>query len=322
MKKLLLIFITLFCTTHLYSATTITPSMCTSVEEGRCGINLEQNTSQLSCTDPSCTYCNGTETDENTTDHYQTTTQKQWTKVCDSVYYWCVCKTTVTYKCSDNYYGTVTGPNISGVAPTSIDCNACPQYATCNGGTTFMCKTGFTKNLGKCTCDGGFITGNGYNATCNKECPQYATCDGTTFKCNQGFTKNTLTNTCTCNGGFITGTGTNTICNACPQYAICNGGTNFDCKPGFIESGNTCICKGYIVNDQCYICPINATCKDGKITCNQNYYLDNDSCLACPYNGLTNGGGKTSKTECYIPKGRIIRLTNGTGEFTSKCNAQ
>ncbi|MBQ8686800.1 MAG: hypothetical protein IJ517_03500, partial [Alphaproteobacteria bacterium] len=170
MKKLLLIFITLFCTTHLYSATTITPSMCTIVEEGRCGANLEQDPYQTSCTDPSCTYCNGTETDENTTDHYQTTTQKQWTKVCDSVSYWCVCKTTVTYKCSDNYYGTVTGHNISGVAPTSINCNACPQYATCDGGTTFTCRTNFTKNLGKCTCE-GFITGTGTNITCNKNCP-------------------------------------------------------------------------------------------------------------------------------------------------------
>lgn len=319
MKKILLIFFTLFCTTHTYAV--LTPATCLVTEDERCGANLEQDPYQTSCNDPSCTYCTGSETDENTIDHYQTTTQKQWTKVCDSVSYWCNCQTTVTYKCSANYYGTVTGPNISGATPTSVDCKACPTYATCDGGTTFTCKTNFTKNLdaGTCTCDGGFITGTGTNITCNKNCPQYATCDGTNFNCNQGFTKNTLTNTCTCNGGFIKTVGILTTCETCPTYATCNGGTNFDCKSDFIKSGNTCICKGYIVNNQCYICPPNATCKDGKITCKRNYYLDDNSCLACPYNGLTNDAGATNKTECFIPNGRIITLTNGTGHFSDNC---
>ncbi len=230
MKKILLIFFPLFCTTHLYSATTITPSMCTFVEDKKCGINLEQAPYQLSCDAPSCTSCTGTETDENTTDHYQTITQKAWTKVCDSVSYWCTCKTTVTYKCSDNYYGTVTGPD-SGPTPTSVNCNACPTYATCDGGTTFKCNKNFTKNLDTCTCDGGFIIGTGTTAICNA-CPEYATCDGKNFKCKIGFTKNNTG--CTCNGHLL-----NDFCATCPVNATCTDG-KIICNKSFYKSNNTC----------------------------------------------------------------------------------
>lgn len=210
---------------------------------------------------------------------------------------------------------------------TADDGSGCPQeYYDCIGRTP---KTTIENGVQETT---EYIWRHG----CNDKMCLCALNDISTYKCARGYygTATSPSTGCTkcptgatCPGGnnstFICPSSTlktQDACNACPQYATCNGGTNFDCKSDFIKSGNTCICKGYIVNGQCYTCPPNATCKDGIITCNQHYYLDNNSCLACPYNGLTDDSGKTSKTECYIPASREIKLINGTGKFKADCN--
>lgn len=254
MKKLLFIFIALFCTHTIYAATVeLDPSVSCyrALPESPC------KSATLACDDTTtCNLCQNRAPQETTSETPGITevTEYVWRQGCDYTTCYCGLSDTKTYKCASGYYGTATSQ--------STGCTKCPTGATCPGGnnSTFICPSDTLK--------------------------------------------------------------TQDACNACPQYAICNGGTTFKCKSDFTPDGNTCICKGYIVNGQCYTCPPNAKCEDGEIKCNKNYYLDNNSCLACPYNGLTNGNGKTSKTECYIPAGRIIKLTNGTGEFTSKCDAQ
>ncbi len=291
MKKLLLIFITLFYAPHIYAVTT---TACTIQGEKPCGIELGESPTKLSCQDPICANCVGQTIENNTSQHYQTITQKRWTRDCDTIYIWCECKTTVTYKCSNGYYGTVTGSNVIGTTPTSIDCRDCPNNATCDGGTTFKCYSNTLRTLNSCN-----------------PCPENATCNGgTEFTC----ATNTLK--------------TSNSCNPCPDYALCNGTTTFTCPSTFTKdtTKKACVCNGYVsgtgATAKCTICPENATCTDGIIACNKNFYLSGNKCVACPYNGITNENGATQVGQCHIPAGQNVYLISGTGFFDStECNA-
>ena len=112
------------------------------------------------------------------------------------------------------------------------------------------------------------------------------------------------------------------------------GKCTYQCRSGYYDRGGM-IAIGSAKT--CAACPTNATCAGGtaKPSCNAGYYLTSTTSLnmvtyTCPQCPSVTGSnptvygtslrGSDAITDCYIPVGRSINVTEGTYTFTSKCN--
>ena len=86
-------------------------------------------------------------------------------------------------------------------------------------------------------------------------CIYNATCDGNTYKCNDGF--------------YDSG---ENECVACPPNSVCTSATEFTCLPG-----------AYLSDGVCNVCPENATCDGGAASfrCNAGWYQYHNQCMNC-----------------------------------------
>ena len=130
----------------------------------------------------------------------------------------CKCATSsTTYSCESDYYqsgSSVTCTYKQSGSYQCSGCTACPSNATCNGGTTFTCNSGYYESESSCA-----------------KCPDnYATCSGTTFTCKDGYYKS------------------NNQCVVCPDNATCTD-NNMQCEQNFYQSGGKCEPCGSITVD-------------------------------------------------------------------------
>ena len=140
------------------------------------------------------------------------------------------CPDGVFVKCNDGYYGNA-----------SDGCKACPANATCKGGTTFQCNDGYILESDACNkcldsevCEGGkFVRcADGYYGSARgkcKVCPANATCNETTFQCNDKYYINE----------------TKTGCELCGNSRVCEDGICLYCKSGYYGK----------CTDGCFKCP-------------------------------------------------------------------
>lgn len=135
----------------------------------------------------------------------------------------------------------------------------------------------------------------GYSGTHDASCTTHLTTIGTAGSsisgcCKQteiSSTSNGIASTYTCSQQTTkSGSIVSTKC-------VC-GTKTYKCADGFYGTPNSTGTSG------CTKCPANATCTDGKITCDKSYYLDGTSCKECPKPGITGGAGATSITACFI----------------------
>ena len=150
-------------------------------------------------------------------------------------------------------------------------------------------------------------------------CPARATCNGKTYTCISGYTKEVTPKgkfakcvpECSKNQYPLSGK-----CTKCPENGACDGKT-VKCKSGYKQESNdktgeiTCkqvVCKSneYIVKRSCAKCPAHATCdgktakcepsykrevKNQRVTCGctDKQYIVNNRCVACPKGAKCNG---------------------------------
>lgn len=150
----------------------------------------------------------------------------------------------------------------------------CPTNAICNGGSVFVCMSGYTANVTgtDCTtCPYGFFkkfTGNGPCSACPLN---YLTCDSTSFLCPAGTVFTEDTNDCTrCQEGYFRSEMTAKECQKCPENAVC-GQASFECSSEFLRFNNS----------SCTACPINSICNGSSLfSCQNGFQLTENGCVS------------------------------------------
>jgi len=216
--------------------------------------------------------------------------------------------TTQCLKCKPDYYLK------NGV------CEACPEFASCAGGTqTFSCDsvhyasgdhcedicTGVTcktegwqptSKAGQCCCELKWCAdanqhkdestnqcvSNCTGVTC-KDTTYYQTVASSTGCCCQPKNCQTLNSSKTACTKCNSGKWLDSgVCKACPSHASCDGTATFTCSSGYYKSGTSCAA-----------CPSHATaCSSGSTAtaCASGYFLNSGTCTACPSNATCSGG--------------------------------
>lgn len=263
-----------------------------------------------SCCD-NCSSCSGfaSTTSTNTTTHVVTTSRKgvyESRRVTsgDKTTIYCACTTKViSYSCQSGYYGA---PR----SDTSGQCKKCPDNATCLGGLTFSCDSGYEKNetATECIpiCDNNTFF---YNKSC-LPCPSNATCSDNKFQCLDGY--------------YYASNSSAPYCVPCPEHAsVCSGVTVNDimCQSGYymVNKVVTLSSGASVAGRDCKVCPANASCAGGTKTfqCDDGFYKSSTvatECTKCPNGGVTGVVGATSVSQCKLVDGGTY--FDNTGSYT------
>jgi hypothetical protein len=115
----------------------------------------------------------------------------------------------------------------------------------------------------------------GMTPICTEQCDYDAFCDGTTCTCNVGFTGDGISCSMPVPDGLS--------CSLCDTNAQCSPDKKCTCNVGYFDAyndGSLCL-----VLDICQWCDQDATCSEGKCSCNAGYSGDGEMCYQSQSSG-------------------------------------